>query len=538
MSDVFSLASPVIVWLGPEYEDSALAIECFKTISSNIAVDWALRTITPLTTETNWADGAKPIPFSDAQMLAIWKLLNRDWFKRLWIWQEVWLARAAVVMCGTQSITWEDVRSGYYALYVKRRYSRFFDILHMSHIELVFGLCQSKLSPKLYQLIDYTKHSLCSDPRDKIFAPLSLLPEWERQEITPDYSKTTSEVYRDVVRLHITHVKRLDILTTVEMREQVQKAPSWTPDWAIPRMVERLRNSNAGGNSRASWSFEANGVLQVIGSTVTTIDLAEPFRFQEDQAPKEEIVREAQRVLQKLKLQDLHGQSNQKLRNLCRVLCSNHLSDFYSPPDRNYSSLAQAEEFVKRVLLHPTEDLEGVLSSSSQDERLLLEPLMAFGSGRNLFKCLDGRVGLGPRAASPGDKVVIWLGCSFAMILRPAQGGCYRVVGEAYCEGLMDGAALMGPLPEHFEMVSRYNERRELDYLGPYDKSSGTFRAEDPRLAYELPSGWTRKPHANDEFEPWFVNDETGEDMNTFDPRLTPEALRARGVELEEFRLV
>lgn len=38
-----------------------------------------------------------------------------------------------------------------------------------------------------------------------------------------------------------------------------------------------------------------------------------------------------------------------------------------------------------------------------------------------------------------------------------------------------------------------------------------------------LPADWRRKEHENEEFVDWFVNDETGEDNDDFDPRLSPE---------------
>jgi hypothetical protein len=45
------------------------------------------------------------------------------------------------------------------------------------------------------------------------------------------------------------------------------------------------------------------------------------------------------------------------------------------------------------------------------------------------------------------------------------------------------------------------------------------------------------KPHATADFKQWIVNDETGEEAFP-DPRLTSEALRKRGVPLQEFVLI
>jgi hypothetical protein len=45
--------------------------------------------------------------------------------------------------------------------------------------------------------------------------------------------------------------------------------------------------------------------------------------------------------------------------------------------------------------------------------------------GRLFFITKDGRLGLGPRAAKPGDIVTVLLGGETAFALRPADNGYY-----------------------------------------------------------------------------------------------------------------
>jgi hypothetical protein len=93
MADIYQSASRVIVWLGPESHDSTLAIECCEKLSSNIIVDWDLQTMSPVSTDTSWADKNEDLPCNNVESIAICNLLRRDWFTRLWIWQEVNLAK-------------------------------------------------------------------------------------------------------------------------------------------------------------------------------------------------------------------------------------------------------------------------------------------------------------------------------------------------------------------------------------------------------------------------------------------------------------
>jgi len=50
------------------------------------------------------------IPTSDeATWYSILRLLQSSWFKRLWIWQEITLAKPnALVQCGEEGLSWDD----------------------------------------------------------------------------------------------------------------------------------------------------------------------------------------------------------------------------------------------------------------------------------------------------------------------------------------------------------------------------------------------------------------------------------------------
>ncbi|OAA73574.1 Heterokaryon incompatibility [Cordyceps fumosorosea ARSEF 2679] len=67
--------------------------------------------------------------------------------------------------------------------------------------------------------------------------------------------------------------------------------------------------------------------------------------------------------------------------------------------------------------------------------------------GRRVFRTDGGaapRVGMGPGTMRAGDAVVVLNGLTVPIILRPVDGGKgeWTVVGEAYCDGVMNGEAL------------------------------------------------------------------------------------------------
>ncbi|KAL9629141.1 MAG: hypothetical protein Q9204_005446 [Flavoplaca sp. TL-2023a] len=119
--------------------------------------------------------------------------------------------------------------------------------------------------------------------------------------------------------------------------------------------------------------------------------------------------------------------------------------------------------------------------------------------------------------------------------LYRCNNSSHEVVGGCYIDGIMDGGALLGELPKDWMYVYKIFPK-----LGHYvvllDSETQEIHLHDPRLG-PLPAGWRIKKHKNDYAYNWFVNDVTGE-KTPYDPRLEPEALKARGVDLREFRLI
>jgi hypothetical protein len=157
-------------------------------------------------------------------------------------------------------------------------------------------------------------------------------------------------------------------------------------------------------------------------------------------------------------------------------------------------------------------------------------------------------IGIVPLAARPGDRICILLGCDHVMILRPsaplstsrlANMDTFLVVGQTYCDGFMDGEALIGPFALGTRKVSRWDESTGRSQLCYHNTKTGLWQEEDPRLKdVPLPIHWERQRHDQEGFCIRFMNTETGEKDRIHDPRLTAEELRGRGVGLQGFTLV
>ena len=122
MADLYRLAERVVVWLGPEKKDSGYGLRVLRDLSSKITADWLHETLEPKShgTDEHWADVNKDLPYGDKEFRAINSLLSCPWFERLWIWQEIRLAKSnAIMICGSDTIPWECFRTTLFCLCLK-----------------------------------------------------------------------------------------------------------------------------------------------------------------------------------------------------------------------------------------------------------------------------------------------------------------------------------------------------------------------------------------------------------------------------------
>ena len=140
-----------------------------------------------------------------------------------------------------------------------------------------------------------------------------------------------------------------------------------------------------------------------------------------------------------------------------------------------------------------------------------------------------------------GDVVCVLLGCMSPILLRRnLSQNVFQVVGECYIYGIMDGESLLGPIPSPWKV--RPARERGSDIFEPryWNTAINAITREDPRLG-DLPPEWERIKQRRTTDDPILFaphrNKLTGEIINS-DPRMLPENLRARGVDLQSFQLV
>lgn len=110
MGDIYSKAMRVVIWLGPDADDSAVAFRTIPLLTALFKLDWTKYRVDPLPLPYNkdyWADKNHLLPIVEREARAIFNLIQRPWFERLWVWQETKLASStAIIMCGNDTMLW------------------------------------------------------------------------------------------------------------------------------------------------------------------------------------------------------------------------------------------------------------------------------------------------------------------------------------------------------------------------------------------------------------------------------------------------
>lgn len=212
MPHIYQQAATVIVYLGESEDDSDVAMEYLGTYA------WIRDPPT------------KSPPHSKSQ-LALERLLSRAWFNRIWVLQEVFMARSAVVLCGNKSILWDCFRR-FAKWTLQDFFGEFPRVLSVGNYRTVLSFS----SEDFFKLLCDTRNCCCTDPRDRVFALLSMGSEAFRRTLTVDYIASAEVTFTNVAVYLIGSIG-LDTLCGVDRSGESSNLPSWVPDWRIPARV-------------------------------------------------------------------------------------------------------------------------------------------------------------------------------------------------------------------------------------------------------------------------------------------------------------
>jgi len=533
MADIYSLAERVIVWLGLDDLDSKTIKETCESLSTKVEIDdeglRELRNISDQPRDAHWSDVRKQLPYDAATWQAIINFLRRPWFHRLWIWQEIRLAKSnAMIVCGTDAMYWTHLRTLLSCIVYKRTPIP----SEIQRPEGAFKLVQngynltSAMRQTLLSLVRKMRHSQCIDPRDRVYGILGLSSKMGlRLDIRPDYKSLTVDVYINLTMYYIQHEKRLDLLRLCQYDESMGKWPSWTP--YLTELKDSVMSSYTNGNSACEVSLLHGRVLRVTGMRLGQITRVDSFDASCG-GNNTEILRWAKTI----DMTSDYVDGRPMAEAFCLTICGGNVSDLYVPPFKMYPSLESLLAFLRDVL-SPGDNAAAI----HQDDGGSSDHVADMCRQRVFFRTSTNHFGLGPVGAREGDQICVLLGCDAPMLIRADSHGRYKRIGEIYVCGFEYEEAFLGPIPSAFKEVSRYDAESRIYWRNFLHLETGKFQIEDPRLNTELPLGWRR--HTDIRGQCWedFSHECAPDAWTQHDPRLTKSELLKRGVVLEDIEL-
>lgn len=538
MSDIYSRATRVNIWLGPESEDSTLAIKTLAELSEAVQLDLETQTFKAVKDPGGWVNRQTQITWTEEQTSAICNLHKRRWFERLWVWQEARLCSpSSLIMVGHDTMLWHRFYVAGFFLRWKRQFGlgpRYFEV--ESAIEITNGMTNNITQAPMATLSLRTCFSKCTEDRDRVYALMGITTD--DVEIRPDYALSVGEVYKDVALQHLQQSKNLELLSSCQKRSVPNfedKLPTWAPDWRIPNQRKRWFDLVGAGEPAADAVYFAPGVLEASG---VTIDIIENVRDLPQTGTDESIFS---------RLRDgapapsnyTHGRGT-TVDAYLRTLLANEFTERYQPAGELLGFQDYAAAFA-------------LLTSSESPAELDHTRIAHFVSDykiqtndRILAVSRKGYYALVPSESQPGDQLVHILGARWPLVLRPYHGDHFTIVGFAYVDGDNDREALLGPYPAHWSGVAMYDAPTGKWWPMAWDSRTGSGQIEDPRLN-TLPEVWSLRSHPEDHLWNWYVRD--GDSENELanmkielrmrsDPRLSADRLKERGVAVRTFSLV
>ncbi|KAK0912450.1 hypothetical protein LTR02_002834 [Friedmanniomyces endolithicus] len=217
MGSIFELASEALVYVGPEIESTALAMDFWEKLRVTFAelprVDADGKMLYQSHeellryTDTTWAS---------PEWEAMQKHLTRPWFRRLWVMQEAVLPRSVIYVWGRFALTahdmrlfpYWDMRSSLSMMLYQHDSSCWYSAKMISEIAFLRSnrtQANKQWVGVLHNLVWWCDGAHATDPRDRIYGLLGLL-DGEDLGIVPDYSlgNTVENVYTDATKRSMT----------------------------------------------------------------------------------------------------------------------------------------------------------------------------------------------------------------------------------------------------------------------------------------------------------------------------------------------
>jgi hypothetical protein len=509
MGSIYQKAQHVHAWTGPDDEDSTRVLDIIgrygtRTPVSTSPASKALTTLPatkpPVTTETGTL-----APLSN--------FLRRAYWGRVWIIQEVVLAKSVMLHLGRHTIDWETFCAAVVRIMEEVKMPPA-EIALYQNVDNLIGLRRdvAKNPIPLIRALRQTWMAKATEPRDKVFGLLSMVFDQRDYMAAPTYRGSLEDLCQSMTLEHISIQRSLNLVALLGRGYETAPSatrPSWCPEFFTldgdaryrqlltltageerPWRRSKLFNYrfSASGDSRSVPSH-LQGVLTCKALPVGALAMAGRSGAKGSESPR-----------------PAFGTSEglptpYPDKSVFNVFLETLLWGFPVAPVRNYwvynliyhtevlrmwrsakyrpafgDKQTQAwiddhrdfrfqgrslQEWCRWQSWHGSLRTRNKAAKRRQDElfayvRHFVLPDLArvVGLGMRLMLTTEGRLGWAPCNAQLGDLLYILRGCDVPVVLRRREQGGYVLVGDAFIYGVMKGQAVDGldKWPEEVEI--------------------------------------------------------------------------------------
>ncbi|ETS86928.1 hypothetical protein PFICI_00756 [Pestalotiopsis fici W106-1] len=512
MGQIYSCARCVRIWLGEATVDIGAAMDLVSASQNGVIKNWTIE---------NWAIESWPTPNWQTKHIqqrvvlcvrsyrvgasSLTKLLKRPYWQRMWVFQEIVLAKRAVVHCGSFEVDWSSFREMDGVMADQRLWAEV--PMNESWVHdlrrAFFGIAQFCVerdqSAYLNNVLYPTRNLKCTDPRDKLYALMGVCEMSRSLGFVPDYTRSVCHVYTDFTRSLIDRQKDFSNLLTAGLwncKNGIDIClPTWVPDYRGTHGVNirylaasYLEHFNASKGRKGFYLFQHDEEgeltrLQVRGSVFDTVkntamfangketrQILEVLVDQESLGPTQPLL-SARTLLDSffriMVFEDPTTSPETNRDRLARLavgfaydlLTAGTPSSGSRTSENTFAAIIDFLSSLKTSLeSHPFEALgESYLKLMEEDpeqlhwfreEYLARSRETSQGSTPSFFSTQRHCIGKGVTSVSPGDVVAVIFGCRIPVVLR-SSGRFYQLVGPCYVHGAMNGEVVreLGTIP-------------------------------------------------------------------------------------------
>lgn len=462
IGQVYKTAAQVLVWLGEEDEDTALAFADLERTPRELQkireYVLSIHAGQPLTESEEQRLVAAHWPLvkiASGAWVAASKLFTREFFQRVWVVQEVVLGREVTVMCGPYKAKWEDLATvSTLHRHVHHASEKAPDTIAIissardsfQHHNHGMDPSEAMFNSHLYK---------ATDLRDKVYGTLGLLNH-DISDLPITYTSTVEEVYRETAAYFIQHSSSLDMLSSI-VGPGAAGLPSWVPDCRnMPTVRRRIAPSlnlpaPIAKTSRKIELSKDRLELHTSGFLLGEVDIVGDVHTEGNDA-KVAWMKMAHQAAQTKKTPGFP-------LNFHRLICAR--DDIAVPGsttcDRQVASfdswcwwLNRNAEEAQELPYTGKHGIADIVSEMSTQVEMSC-------TGRMMMLTKEKDLALGPHVSQVGD-TICWLeGCSVPVVLRAAKKTAgnndsrWTVVGACYLQGSMSG-----PTKDYQEEVKHF----------------------------------------------------------------------------------